>query len=325
VVAAAGFIRQFFLHPMGRSVTHLLFVAALVVAANAPIHAQQSDPSAAPPLSDEMFETGRLLFEQLAPPEVKARYRFPSRAEWDAYTARLLHALQGDSLSELASFAQDGRQAIDALRLVPGFEDVADWLQERIDEMEGAQTATTTKPRPAPVVPPVPYYDLWVERVRGRPVPSRAAAMMPAVRAAFIAEGVPPELAWVAETESSLNPTARSPVGARGLFQLMPDTARELGLRTFLPDERTDPAKSARAAARYLRTLHGRFGNWALALAAYNAGPGRIARTLAAEKATTFTAIAQRLPAETRMYVPKTYALIAARTGVTPYQIPPPR
>ena len=147
---------------------------------------------------------------------------------------------------------------------------------------------------------------------------------MPRLQAAFTSEGVPPELAWVAEVESSLNTSARSPVGAKGLFQFMPDTAKDLGLSTTLPDERTDPDKSARAAARYLRTLHSRFGNWALALAAYNAGQGRVARTLATRKATSYTAIADALPAETRMYVPKVCALITTRTGVTPHRIPPP-
>jgi membrane-bound lytic murein transglycosylase D len=149
--------------------------------------------------------------------------------------------------------------------------------------------------------------------------------LLPRLHAAFAAEGVPPELVWVAEAESSFNPTARSPVGAKGLFQFMPATAQAQGLSTFLPDERTDPEKSARAAARYLRQLHRRFGNWALALAAYNAGEGRVARTLAARRATSFTAIADSLPAETRMYVPKVCALIATRAGVAPHAIPPPR
>jgi membrane-bound lytic murein transglycosylase D len=144
---------------------------------------------------------------------------------------------------------------------------------------------------------------------------------MPKLRAAFAAEGVPPELAWVAEAESSLNPSARSPVGAKGLFQFMPETAKSMGLSTFLPDERTHPEKSARAAARYLRTLHGKFGNWALALAAYNAGEGRVSRTLKKQNAKTFTAIADALPAETRMYVPKVCALIAVRAGVPPERI----
>ena len=156
-------------------------------------------------------------------------------------------------------------------------------------------------------------------------MPAGAATLMPKLRSAFAAEGIPPELAWVAEAESSLNPAARSPVGAKGLFQFMPETAKAMGLSTFLPDERTDPEKSARAAARYLRSLHQRFGNWALVLAAYNAGEGRVSRTLAKHGAKSYTAIADALPAETRMYVPKVCALIATRTGVPPGKIAAPQ
>ena len=141
----------------------------------------------------------------------------------------------------------------------------------------------------------------------------------------FREEGVPPELAWLAEAESTFNPAARSPVGARGLFQLMPETAKSLGLQTFLPDERTNPEKSARAAAQYLRRLHERFGDWPLVLAAYNAGEGRVGRTLAKQNATTFAEIADSLPAETRMYVPKVLATIEARAGVAPASLPKPR
>ncbi|MEO5959023.1 MAG: lytic transglycosylase domain-containing protein, partial [Opitutaceae bacterium] len=188
----------------------------------------------------------------------------------------------------------------------------------------------TPRPQQPPPPPPseklrVPHYDVWVARVRDRPLPARAAALMPRLRAAFAAEGIPPELAWLAEAESSLNPNARSPAGAKGLFQLMPATAQSLGLDTLLPDERTDPDKSARAAARYLRLLHGKFGSWPLALAAYNSGEGRVGRALAQRRAKDFAAIADSLPAETRMYVPKVCALVALRTGVTPEKILPPR
>ena len=137
----------------------------------------------------------------------------------------------------------------------------------------------------------------------------------------FAKAGVPPSLVWLAEAESTFNPSARSPVGARGLFQLMPATARELGLSTLLPDERTDPEKSAQAAAKMLGQLHAKFGDWPLALAAYNAGPGRVQRLVDKHRAKTFAEIAPSLPAETRMYVPKVLATLAVRAGVTPEQL----
>jgi membrane-bound lytic murein transglycosylase D len=292
-----------------------------------------------PAEADELFRLGREWFEQVAPPEVKAQYEFPTREQWDATVRRMQRALAGDSLAELAALATEARTALGMLRLVPGYEDLADWLQQRLDEMEAAQQVLAPPPAPplgpqqplrpdaprAAAIQPVPHYNLWLERVRARPLPARARELMPRLQAVFRTEGVPPELAWLAEAESSLNPTARSPVGAKGLFQFMPATAKAMGLSTFLPDDRTDPERSARAAARYLRALHGRFGNWALALAAYNAGEGRVGRTLTAKRATTFTAIADFLPAETRMYVPKVCALIATRAGVAPHRLAPPR
>ncbi len=323
------------------SVTYYVTLFLGVVAGPALRGAEAPAPAMARPVeADELFQAGQQLFDQIAPPEVKAQFQFPTKAQWDDFALRFQRAREGDSLEELVACAPEARTALAALRLLSGYEDLADWLEQRIDEIEGAQQAVVPAPVPRPLPPtrpgtvaprsiatvqPVPHYDLWLTRVRNRPVPARAAALMPRLRAAFVAEGVPPELAWLAEAESSLNPIARSPAGAKGLFQFMPDTAKAMGMSTFLPDDRTDPEKSAHAAARYLRTLHGRFGNWALALAAYNAGEGRVSRTLAKQGATSFTAIAADLPAETRMYVPKVCALIATRAGVAPQQIAPPR
>lgn len=287
--------------------------------------------------TDALFEAGRALFEEYAPPEVKAEYEFPSREQWNAFLPKLQAALESDSLAELSRYAPEARAVLATLRSAGIEPDLADWLQQRLDEIEGADEANrivTTPPKPAEPKPPItpkpprpgvptppaatpniPYYDLWLGRVQGRPTPARAAELMPTLIKAFRAEGVPAGLVWLAEAESSFNPSARSPVGAKGLFQLMPETAKSLGLDTFMPDERTDPEKSARAAAKYLKTLHGRFGDWPLALAAYNAGEGRVSRTLAAKKAKDYAAIANALPAETRMYVPKVAALVAVRTG----------
>ncbi|HEY0965886.1 MAG TPA: lytic transglycosylase domain-containing protein [Opitutaceae bacterium] len=298
--------------------------------------AQITDPAP----TDGLFELGRQLFEDYAPPEVKAQYAFPTRVDFEQFLTRLDQALQGGSLEELAAYGPEARAALAGLRMLPEYVEVADWLEQRIDEIEGADAAradaamppgvTPTPPAAGPRPPTrpgrkIPHYDLWVNRVRSRPVPPRAADLLPALRQAFAAEGVPPELVWIAEAESSFNPSARSPVGARGLFQFMPATAKEMGLQTFLPDERTDPEKSARAAARYLKRLHGRFGEWPLALAAYNAGEGRVGRTLTVRGTKDYAAVADSLPAETRMYVPKVLALVSARTGLAPEAIPAPR
>jgi membrane-bound lytic murein transglycosylase D len=310
-----------------------------------PLAAQSPAPKTAPvdPTADELFQLGKQLFDQLATPEIKAQYEFPSKEQWDAFAVRLQRALEGGSLEELAAYEAEARAALTGLRLLPGYEDYADWLEQRIDEIQGAQQATAPQLPPPPSLPPpkpvppgakppppqppsiLPHYDLWLTRVRARPVPASAAKLMPRLRAAFVAEGVPPELAWLAEAESSLNPSARSPVGAKGLFQFMPDTAKAMGLGTFLPDDRTDPDKSARAAARYLKALHGKFGSWPLALAAYNAGEGRVRRAMTARGARDFAGVASALPAETRMYVPKVCALVAVRGGVSPEKIPAPR
>jgi membrane-bound lytic murein transglycosylase D len=303
----------------------------------------QPAPPPARPDTDALYEIGRQLFDQLAPPEIKAEYEFPTKESWDAFGSRLETALAGDSLEELAAYLPEAKVALTTLRTFAGSEDLADWLEQRIDEIEAASELTRppppqprqpapAPPRPSPPTRPgpaqprlaLPHYDLWQARVRDRPLPPRAAALMPGLRTAFAAEGIPTELAWLAEAESSLNPNARSPAGARGLFQFMPETAQSLGLRTFLLDERASPEKSAQAAARYLRSLHGRFGNWPLALAAYNAGEGRVSRALAKKGAQDFAAVADALPAETRMYVPKVYALVALRTGVPPEKIPAP-
>jgi len=153
----------------------------------------------------------------------------------------------------------------------------------------------------------------WQKLLSKRPATPAAEAFARELKPVFQQAGVPPELVWLAEVESSFNPEATSPAGAVGLYQLMPATARSLGLSTSLPDERRQPAKAARAAATYLGKLHKRFGDWRLALAAYNVGEGRIRRTLDQKKATSFDEISSFLPAETQMYVPKFEAVLRRR------------
>lgn len=120
-------------------------------------------------------------------------------------------------------------------------------------------------------------------------------------------QGLPASLVSVAAVESGFNPQALSPKGARGLWQLMPATARRFGLVVSATrDERTDPVKSTVAAAQYLKSLHSQFGSWPLALAAYNAGEERVQRSLELSGARDFWTLsrASALPAETLHYVP---------------------
>ncbi|ADU97076.1 lytic transglycosylase domain-containing protein [Thermovibrio ammonificans] len=133
----------------------------------------------------------------------------------------------------------------------------------------------------------------------------------PMVSKIFREEGLPPDLALLAIIESNGNPAAVSKAGAAGLWQLMPYTARRLGLRVnrFI-DERFDVEKSTRAAARYLKLLHSMFGRWDLAIAAYNAGPGTIKERLRKLGADQFWDLT-KLPNETLNYVPKFYALLS--------------
>ena len=308
------------------SILAFLAVVTGLVAEEPP--ATKKTPATPPP--DELYDLGKSLFDQYAAPEIKAQYEFPSRERWDAFAGRLQQALDNNDLAELAAYEPEARAALVGLRGLPGYEDYADWLATRIDYIEAAKQAVRLPASPSPsgpIVPGqpaqvIPYYDLWVQRIRARPVPARAEELMPVLRAAFVAEGVPPELAWLAEVESTLDPAARSPAGAKGLFQLMPETARALGLSTFLPDDRADAKKSAHAAARYLHTLHTKFGEWPLAFAAYNAGEGRVQRMLASHQARNFAGISAALPSEARMYVPKVCATIAVRTGMTPEKMP---
>jgi membrane-bound lytic murein transglycosylase D len=140
----------------------------------------------------------------------------------------------------------------------------------------------------------------------------RARGYLPMIREELWRHGLPAELAWLPLVESGFRPDARSPAGAVGLWQLMPQTARRFGLRVDgVRDERLDPLRSTHAAAAYLAFLARTFQSWPLVLAAYNAGEGRIGRLIAAAEVGDFWALAATggLPEETREFVPAAIAL----------------
>ncbi|MBP6827686.1 MAG: transglycosylase SLT domain-containing protein [Saprospiraceae bacterium] len=131
--------------------------------------------------------------------------------------------------------------------------------------------------------------------------------------------GLPADLKYLSVVESALNPKAVSRVGATGLWQFMPYTGADYGLHTTgVVEERSDPVKSTDAAARYLKALYEQYSDWALALAAYNSGPGRVNSAIKRAHSRNFWSIQRFLPKETRNYVP---AFIAATYICNYYQV----
>src|SRR5258706_9227429 len=136
----------------------------------------------------------------------------------------------------------------------------------------------------------------------------RGSKYLPMIQNVFRAEGLPLDLAFVPLVESAFKPNALSRVKAKGVWQFMTGTALENGLRRdWYIDERSDPEKATVAAAKYLRTLSRLFdGDWHLALASYNGGPGRMHPAIRAAPPAGFWARAEKpkaLPRETREYV----------------------
>ncbi len=248
------------------------------------------------------------------------------RAKVKQFFSDLQKQFDGEYVLDLASL-NDTAKAI--LPLLEGYEETqpyAAWLKAQLDYLDVADQfrRTTPPPKTEPGLPPKPIPNpapkaeraLWDKQLADRPWPEAAKPYVSRLKPIFTGQKVPPELVWIAEVESSFDPRARSPVGAVGLFQLMPATAKRYGLRTWPLDHRLRPDDSARAAAKYLEYLHGHFKDWRLALAAYNAGEGTVQNLLQRHKARTFDAIATHLPAETQMFVPRVEATLARREGV---------
>jgi len=132
------------------------------------------------------------------------------------------------------------------------------------------------------------------------------------IRRVLKEEGVPQDLMYLAQAESAFQPTAVSRAGARGLWQFMPFRGEEYDLdRTYYVDERSDPEKVTRAAARHMRDLYDMFGDWYLVMAAYNSGPMNVVKAVERTGYADFWELQKRhaLPKQTQNYVPIIIAL----------------
>ncbi len=153
----------------------------------------------------------------------------------------------------------------------------------------------------------------------------RLGRYRPMVESVFAEFGLPLDLAYLSLVESGFNPRAYSRARATGPWQFMKGTARLYGLRVnWWVDERRDPIKSTVAAARYLRDLYDLFGNWPLAMAAYNAGEGRVGRALRKTDGESFYEIARSryIRRETKEYVPRFMAATIIAKNPDQYGFP---
>jgi membrane-bound lytic murein transglycosylase D len=180
---------------------------------------------------------------------------------------------------------------------------------------------------------PVKQFIGYFSRGRGRGTIEagilRSGRYRDMARRIFREEGVPTDLIWLAQVESGWNPYALSSAEAKGIWQFVPSTGARFGLsQNYWVDERSDPEKSTRAAARYLKWLSNRYhGNWELALAAYNAGEGSVDSAIARSGSRDFWYLHRTnyLPHETRNYVPAILAVVAMAKdpGKFGLQVPP--
>ena len=205
--------------------------------------------------------------------------------------------------------APDVEAAVDPLRATPMLRDPS--FRAEVDDWVRRWSAETS-----------PWWAAELDRMSG---------YVPEVDSLIAELGLPRSLRYLPIVESGYDPTAVSSASAVGLWQLMEGTARGLGIRvTRVLDERRHPLRSTEAALRFLRQLHGDFGSWFLALAAYNSGPARVRRLmrrhapLEPPSDALYWRIRPYLPGETQDFVPKLFAAIRIAEHPEAYGHPRP-
>jgi peptidoglycan lytic transglycosylase D len=151
---------------------------------------------------------------------------------------------------------------------------------------------------------------------------TRGQRYMPLIREVFASEGVPQDLAYLAMVESAFRPAAYSRAKAKGVWQFISSTGKTYGLQQdWWVDERSDTEKATRAAARFLKQLHETFGDWNLAMAAYNAGPGVVQQAINRYKTNDYWKLRETraLRRETKNYIPLIHAAVVVANAPEKY------
>jgi membrane-bound lytic murein transglycosylase D len=244
-------------------------------------------------------------------------------------------SFSGDYVVDIAPLRQTAQVILPLLENNDDTQPYAAWLKSQMDYLDVADEIRITIPPPQTETNQLPQRVanpssqiervLWTKKISSETWPDSAKEYVPELKPVFAAQKIPPELVWVAEVESSFDRRAKSPAGAAGLFQLMPDTAKRFGLSLWPRDQRFQPEPSANASAQYLKFLYGQFHDWRLALAAYNCGERTVQKLLTRYQTQSYDGIAEHLPAETQMYVPRVEAVIRQREGAKLEQLSAPQ
>jgi len=235
-------------------------------------------------------------------------YEIIALTDGDGFTEKTYQAASIDDLLALSTFESPAPsadlRALVAMDLVSTSHDIAIPLNDRV----------------------LAYMDLFLGRLRDwfQNALARGGRYMPMIQGVLRAEGLPLDLAYVPLIESAFNPNAVSKAQAKGTWQFIRGTGLAYGLKVdWYIDERSNPEKSTVAAARYLRALNAQFnGNWHLALASYNGGPGLVQRAMKRTRISDFWQLRAKpraLPRETREYVPMILAAIVIARNPAQY------
>src|SRR5687768_7051661 len=235
-------------------------------------------------------------------------YEVTALAQGDGFTEQKSEPATIDDLLAISTFEQPPATAETK-------QAVSDDLQETAHDIDIPLNAKVLQ-----------YVQMFSGRLKGylEEGLNRGARYLPMIQDVFRAEGLPLDLAYVPLIESAFKTSAVSKAKARGMWQFMSGTALENGLKQdWYIDERADPEKATVAAAKYLKTLHKMMdGDWHLALASYNGGPGRVQRAIKRSGRNDFwklTATTKYLPRETRDYVPLILAAIVIARNPAQY------